>query len=441
VQPSGHPSRPVASLYDLVAGDEDARVCKDIPESACREMPRNFFLHIVSNTASKIGDELASAKLVLAWLMSALGAPGFLAGFLVPVRESGSLLPQLFVASHIRRAAVRKWFWVGGSVGQGIAALGMAVVALTLSGAAAGWALLGLLALFALSRGVSSVASKDVLGKTISKTRRGTVMGYAAALAGFATLGVGGWVTLQAEQAASTGFFALLLLAAGVMWFAAGGIFAAVKEVPGATEGGGNAVSEAIRSLGLMKNDPLFRHFVITRSLLMSTALAMPFYVMLAQRETDGNLGSLGLMLIATGLAGGLSAPVWGRLSDRSSRLVLVASGVLAGVLGLTVFALTRLDAAWTQSPFLFAGLFLVIGIAHSGVRLGRKTYLVDMATQDTRAAYVAVSNTVVGALLLVGGLFGLMADIAGVAATIALLGLMGLAGSAAAWRLAEVQR
>lgn len=433
--------RPAAVLYDLVAGDEDARVCKDIPESACREMPRNFMLHIAANTASKIGDELASAKLVLAWLMSALGAPAFLAGFLVPVRESGSLLPQLFVASHIRRAAVRKWFWVAGSIGQGLAVLGMAAVAVTLSGAAAGWAMLILLACFALSRGVSSVASKDVLGKTIAKTRRGTVMGYAAALAGFVTLAVGGWVSLQAEQSASLGFFAGLLAAAALLWFAAAAVFAAVTEVPGATEGGGNAVGEALRSLGLMKRDPLFRHFVMTRSLLMSTALAMPFYVMLAQRETDGDLGSLGLMIIATGLAGGLSAPVWGRLSDRSSRLVLVASGVVAGALGLVVFALSRIDAGWTHSPYLFAGLFLMIGIAHSGVRLGRKTYLVDMATQETRAAYVAVSNTVVGALLLAGGLFGLVADTAGVAATIALLGLMALAGAASALRLDEVQR
>ncbi|WP_026289847.1 MFS transporter [Thioalkalivibrio sulfidiphilus] len=440
-EPASRLPRPAAALFDLIASDEDARVCKDIPEAACREMPRNFFLTILSNTASKIGDELASAKLVLAWLMAALGAPGFLAGFLVPVRESGSLLPQLFVASHIRRAAIRKWFWVGGSIGQGLAVLGMAVVALTLSGTAAGWALLGLLALFALSRGVSSVASKDVLGKTIAKTRRGTVMGYAAALAGFVTLGVGGWVSLRAESTDSVGFFAVLLIAAGLMWFAAGGIFAAVKEAPGATEGGGNAVSEALRSLGLMKTDPLFRHFVITRALLMSTALAMPFYVILAQQQTGGSLGSLGLMIIATGLAGGLSAPVWGRLSDRSSRLVLVASGVVAGALGLLTFGLSGVEGAWAKSEVLFAALFLVIGIAHSGVRLGRKTYLVDMATQDNRAAYVAVSNTLVGALLLVGGLFGVVADLAGVAATLALLGLMSLLGAVSAWRLEEVQR
>jgi hypothetical protein len=41
----------------------------------------------------------------------------------------------------------------------------------------------------------------------------------------------------------------------------------------------------------------------------------------------------------------------------------------------------------------------------HGGVRLGRKIYLVDMASGDNRAAYVAVSNTLIGVLMLAGGL------------------------------------
>jgi hypothetical protein len=110
------------SLYDLVTGDEDARVCKDIPDSACSDQPQNFFLQLGANVCTKIGDELASAKLVLPWLLSAAGAPGFFIGLLVPIRESLSLLPQLFVAAAIRARAIRKWFWVGGSVVQGLPA-------------------------------------------------------------------------------------------------------------------------------------------------------------------------------------------------------------------------------------------------------------------------------------------------------------------------------
>ena len=34
----------VDQLYSLIANEEDARVCKDIPEDAFGEVPHNFFL-------------------------------------------------------------------------------------------------------------------------------------------------------------------------------------------------------------------------------------------------------------------------------------------------------------------------------------------------------------------------------------------------------------
>ena len=65
----------IDQLYGLIANEEDARVCKDIPEEACREVPRNFFLILFSNVLTRLGDLLISPKTVLAWLMSAVGAP------------------------------------------------------------------------------------------------------------------------------------------------------------------------------------------------------------------------------------------------------------------------------------------------------------------------------------------------------------------------------
>ena len=69
------PKTPLDRLYGLIANEEDARVCKDIPDSACREVPRNFFLILAANVFTKLGDLLISQKTVLAWLMSAVGAP------------------------------------------------------------------------------------------------------------------------------------------------------------------------------------------------------------------------------------------------------------------------------------------------------------------------------------------------------------------------------
>jgi hypothetical protein len=429
------------SLYDLVTGDEDARICKDIPDAACADQPGNFLLHLGANVCTKIGDELASAKLVLPWLLSAAGAPGFFIGLLVPIREALALLPQLFVAAAIRARAIRKWFWVAGSILQGGCVIAMALAALFLEGATAGWTVVGLLVAFSLARGVASVAAKDVMGKTVSKTRRGTLTGYATAIAGLVTIAAGAWLQFRGGAPEGPAGIVALLLTAGGLWFIGAALFAGLREQPGATEGGGNAGREAIASLALLLNDPPFRRFVVTRALLVSTALLVPFYAALAREATDGGLGGLGALLVAAGVASTISSGFWGRMSDRSSRDVLRLAATIAGLLSVVVAAWHLAGAPGLPGGMVLVGAFFVIGIAHAGIRIGRKTYLVDMATAETRATYVAVSNTVIGLVLLAGGVFGLLADWMGTAATVGLLGVICLAGAASAARLEEVTR
>jgi hypothetical protein len=429
------------SLYDLVTGDEDARVCKDIPDAACNDQPENFFLQLGANVCTKIGDELASARLVLPWLLSAAGAPSFFIGLLVPVRESLSLLPQLFVAAAIRARAIRKWFWVWGSVVQGLCVMGMAAGALLLEGAAAGWTVVGLLVIFSLARGVSSVSAKDVMGKTVSKTRRGTLTGYATAAAGLVTVAAGAWLQLGSGAPEGAGGVVGLLLAAGGLWMLGAFLFAGIREQPGATEGGGNAGREALASLSILVSDAPFRRFVITRALLVATALLVPFYAALAREESDGGIGGLGALLVAAGIAATVSSGFWGRMADRSSRDVLRLAATVAGLLSLVVAGWSMAGSPGLPSSIVVVGAFFIIGIAHAGIRIGRKTYLVDMASAQTRATYVAVSNTAIGVVLLAGGVFGLVADWVGTAETIGLLGLFCLAGALGATRLDEVTR
>ncbi|MFN4262703.1 MAG: MFS transporter [Thioalkalivibrionaceae bacterium] len=432
--------RAVWETYALLTGDEDARVCKDIPEAACRAQPKNYVIHLVTNTLTKIGDELASARIVLAWLLGALGAPAAFAGFLVPIRESGSLLPQLLIAAQIRAREIRKGFWILGAFGQGAAVAGMAVVALTLEGTAAGFAILALLVVFSLSRGVSSVAAKDVLGKTVAKTQRGGVMGYAAAAAGVVTLGVGVFFFLYDPSNGGIAVFAALLAIAAGLWFLAGTLFWRLEEQPGATEGGANALAEALAQLRLLRDDRPFAHFVLTRALLMSTALALPYYVLLAEEVSSGDFVTLGLLIIATGLAQSLSSPFWGRFSDRSSRIVLMLSGALATLVGAVTVALVWTLGVDALAGWVFAVLFFVLGVAHAGVRLGRKTYLVDLGDETNRAAYTAVSNSVIGVLLLVGGFFGLVAQLAGTEVAILALAVLSGAGVVSAARMQEAE-
>jgi hypothetical protein len=270
----------VDQLYDFISADEDARVCKDIPEEACSVVASSFFIQLGSQFLTKIGDSISSPNLVLTRLLSALAAPTSIIALLVPVREAGSLLPLMAFGGVIRAYAIRKWFWVLGSVLQGTCVVFMGVAALSFETEPqlVAWLVLGLLTMFSVSRGICSVASKDLIGKTIPKTRRGRLSGLAASLAGVVSLTVGVSITIIPRESDSAATFATLLLVAGGVWLSAGGLMSFLDEKPGATAGGGNALKEAARSLRILRDDSSFRSFCIARGLLASTVLSMPFY-------------------------------------------------------------------------------------------------------------------------------------------------------------------
>jgi uncharacterized membrane protein len=428
-------------IYQLVTGDgEDTRVCKDISEEACEVVPKNFGKQVLAQVATKTGDQLSKPGLILTWLLTALGAPAATIGLLVPVREAGSLLPQMIVSGVIRRYPIRKNFWVIGSVLQGIAVLGIALAAWLLEGAAAGWTVIGLLVVFSLSRGVCSIASKDLLGKTIPKTRRGRLGGLAASISGWIALGVGLFFAFNKAEELPIGLLVSMLLVAGGLWLLGAAIMARLLEYPGATDSGGGAVREALKSLRFLRDDAVFRRFCMARALLASTVLSMPFYVVLAHRATGGKIASLGILIIAGSLATALSGLAWGKLSDSSSRRTLGIAGMAAGIIGCVAAGVGGLELEKAVAVWLFGVLFFLIGLAHTGIRIGRKTYLVDHANADNRARLVAVSNTLMGVVLLLSGSFGLLADSIGERFVILIFALLGIAGSILTFTLPEVQ-
>jgi len=428
------------SLYDYLANEEDARVCRDISDNACHFVPRNFFLTIAASTLSKLGDVLSNPKTVLAWLLEYLQAPLYLIGLLVPIRESGSLIPQLAIASYIRRMAIRKWAWIAGSLVQAVCIMGIGLVALRLEGAAAGWAVIALLIAFSLGRGICSVAFKDVLGKTIPKTRRGLLGGYSASLSGYLGMGIGLGFLLVDPAVFGENIYAWLLLFTGASWLVAAGIYAAIEEEPGETAGGGNALTEAVGRMNLLVSDRSFRRFVITRALLLCSALTAPYYVVLAQDTHAGELFLLGLFIVANGLASSISAPIWGRLADRSSRSVMILAALMTGLLGLVTYVIATGIPVLHESRWTYPLLFLLLGVAHSGVRLGRKTYIVDLAGGNRRTDYVAVSNTLIGVILLLMGGVGALASATSAAGVILLFSLLGLIGAAVGRSLPDVE-
>lgn len=422
-------------LYRNVVTDADDGHVEQGDSALRRDEPRNFFLFVGSHFLTKLGDALSNPKTTLTWLAGTLGVPGWMAALLVPLRESGSMLLQVGVASGVQRFAHRKWAWSLGSLLQAGSMFGMALCALFLRGVVAGAVLLGLLALFALSRSLSSVSSKDVLGRTLPKRRRGRATGWAASAAGVATLLVGAVAVWLGPDALPAWGYAALLAGAGLLWLAAAVLFAAVREPRASGQGSGSDTR-----LRLLLHDAPLRRFVLARALLMCTALSAPYYVILAQRHLGHTPRVLAAFIVAQGLASMLGSPVWGRLADRSSRRVMVVGGIGGGALGALLAAATLWWSGVLALAWVMPLMYFLLSLVHQAVRIGRKTYVIDMAEGDTRTDYVAVSNSAIGVLLLVVGGIAAALSAWSLAAVLALLAAMGLAGAMLSARLSHVE-
>lgn len=423
--------------FEILTSEDDGRVCKDIPESACREQPQNFLAHVFSLSLTKAADGLVDPKLILSWLLVNSGSPAVFLGLLVPIREAGALLPQLFTAAYLRALPYRKWAWALGSLIQGCCALFMGFSAYYLQGTPLAISILLLVAILALARSLCSVTYKDVLGKTVDKSRRGTATGTASSVAAILVICYALILALDLFDRMAVVLVGFLL--AGIFWLLAASLFTQLTEEKGATEGGGNPFKVAKENFKYLKTDKQLRLFILTRALLIATALAPPFMIALSSSETGSSFAGLGLLVFASAGASLSSSYFWGRLADKSSRKVLLFSAITAAiVLFVTLFvAQTGLLGSTWVLPILIFGLM----IAYQGVRLGRSTHLVDMTDADRRAVYTALSNTLIGILLLLGSIFGLMAQYFGEASVVMCFAVLCCLAAISAYRLNEVQR
>lgn len=399
---------------------------------------RNARRLIWANGLQNIGDQIVAAKTVLPWLLQAAGAPGFLLALLVPIREAGSMLPQAAITGWVLRQTSRSKVWVIGSNGQFVSALGIGVAALFLRGWALGITVIVLLAALSLFRSMCSIASKDVQGKVISKGKRGLVTGRATVIGGVMGLVAGLAIAIFLGSHSPTWVLAAVVIASSFSWLFASIVFARIEYAkPAAPKNAPSANPWVRRCIAALKDDRAFRRFVLVRSMMLVTALSTAFIVALAA-ESGNSIDTLGFFLIASGLASMVGGRISGIWSDRSSKNVM-AGGALFGSIVLILVVLSSAFAPAQINTLVFPLSFFLITLAHTAIRVARKTYVMDMAEGDQRTRYVADANTLMGVVLLaVGALSGFIA-IFGNEAALLFLAAIGLLGTISAHGLKEV--
>jgi len=398
---------------------------------------RNGRFLILTQIISKMGDLLCNPKTVLTWLMGVVAAPLELTSLLVPIREAGSMLPQLFISGLVKRVPRRKWVFAAGGVGQAISVMAMGASALLFEGVVAGWAIVLSLVVFSFSRCLSSISSKEVLGKAISKGRRGRISGVAGSVSGLLGLSGALIVLLGFDRDVGKATYGWFLVGAAGFYLIAAFVMALVEEERSKEEGA-DFSGDLRERLGLVWRDRVLRQFVVVRTLLLGSALASPYLVVLSQ-QGGFNLRCLAGFVLAEGLASGLSSILWGRLSDRSSRTAMMVGAVIAAGVGLVGVLIALGGGQLAGQLWIWPLLFFVLSVGYSGVRIGRKTYIVDISGDENRIDYVSASNTLIALMLIVLGGLGSVIQSVGTVWALGFFSILSLLGGGLTFFLKKV--
>ncbi len=452
----------------LVTRDADAE--RDLPDVVRRELPRNGLRLVAANTLQSSGDQTVNASTVLPWLFHVLGVPAALVGLLVPIRESGSMLPQAFLTPLVVRVGRRKWVFVTGALVQAASVAAMAAIAALGHGTAAGVGILVALVVFSLGRCLCSIASKDVQGRTIPPGERGQIIGLATSAAGLVAITLGLAIRILGGGDLGSTELAFLLVAGAVLWLLSASTYSRVVEPAGdgrarrgakdhgatedhgATKGHGAATGGASEESStwfadaarLFRDDATFRKFVTVRGLLLVSSLSPPFIVSMSVASGTGALAGLGGFILASGVASLIGGRVFGRLADRSSRLLMAGAATAASAVAVALVlavSIPGFDGGSALGATVFVGAYFLLTLLHSGVRVGRKTYVVDVAEGDLRTTYVAVGNTAMGIILLVVGGISSALAVLGVQWALVFLAVLGVVGAVSAVTMPEVSR
>lgn len=450
----------------LIKRDLEAEA--ELPDDVQRNVPGNTLRLVGANALQSSGDQMVNASTVLPWLFHAIGVPAALTGALVPIRESGSMLPQAFLTPLVIKVRQRKLVTLVGALVQALSVAVMAVTAAIGSGLAAGLTIIVALAVFSLGRCLTSIASKDVQARTVPKGERGQINGLATTASGLVAITLGLAVRALGEGLDAQTLAAILGIGS-VLWVLVALVWWSVHEPVDAPSrrsqsdllrDRGKSQSDLLRDRGegegeeeqdnwfaqtltLLREDATFRSFVTVRSFLLVSSLSPPFIVTLAVQAGAPALTGLGGFIIASGLAALLGGRIFGRMADRSSKRLMTTGAALASLVLLVLVLLDTfldLDGDSLATYAIFVAAYFLVTMLHTGVRVGRKTYVVDMAEGDQRTTYVAVSNSAMGVvLLLVGAISSAIAGFGVIWALLFLAGL-GVLGVVTSRRLPEVE-
>ena len=398
-----------------------------------RDLRRNFILGVINGAVFNISEVFMDPEMVFTWFLAQLGASNFLIGLVLPIRQTGWFIPQIFASGYVQRQPRKLPFYKAVGVFRSCTLLGLVLGVLFIP-AESPWLLViffACLIAYSLGSGLAGLVFMAMLQRVIPPRRRGSFFAQRMFWGGLLALGASAAVGVLLDQPDNVPVirslhfpfnFALMFGISFVAFVLTLMTWAMIEEPP--EDVSPERVHWRVqikRGAKILRENVPYRTFVMVRLCLMLAQLAMPFYIVYAKDVLHVPARMAGVYLTARTASSIVSNLLWGRISDRQGnrRLIRITNcvGLAIPLLSLSIGALGGLMPSllpWLS--YIFTLVFIASGAYGMGSAIANMNYLLDIAPPQQRALYVGFSNTLFGLAVLASSLGGVIVDWAGFA-------------------------
>lgn len=378
---------------------------------------RKVFLHnVIFNLLDGgffgFGLGFASFTTILPLFVSGMTNSALLIGLIPAIHNVGWQFPQLLTAKRISRMQLIKPYVVFMTINERLPFLGFAIVGLLIPhiGVKAGLVTTFLLLIWqGLGAGFTANAWQIMIGKVIPADALATFFGAQSASANLmasvgAVLAGIFLVKIPAPYNFPACFFAAVIFFI-ISWVCIN----QTKESSRIVQPEASHTLPFWKNIGrIIKEDKVFRSFLISRFLAQFGMMAFAFYTVYAVKKLGMDTITVGIMTSILLITQTVANPLLGWLADHWSRKWVLALGSFCTVLS-AVFAIIVQDSGW------FALVFILCGIANTAYWTIGMTIALEFGNELEKPTYVGMSNTLIApATILAPVLGGLLADLFG---------------------------
>lgn len=381
-----------------------------------RHLRWNFGTIVIDCALFAFGNAVFDGATVLPLLLARLNASDTLIGFTRLVQTLGFTLPALLAAHYIHGRPYHKRFLVTAAGVARAGILTMPVALMLFAVDRPSWVVAWFFVVFGvfwMVDGGSAVSWYDIVGKTIPSRVRGRFFGTMQFASGLLAVAAAAIVTSVFENrslqfptdfAVLAGFWAL---GVALSWIA----LAMIREPVGVDDGGEKpGFLDFVRLAPvLLRRNAQVRRLILTRLMLDGASLAVPFYVLYAQRDLLVPAYMVGAYLGVKSVGRVVSGPLWGLVSDRLGATVGFAVMAAAVAVAPAMALMSQGGAAW-----LLLVAFFLLGAAEDGLWMTFSTALLNASEDRDRPLTMGIAAIFQTPAALYGPLGGLLATGAG---------------------------